>query len=170
MAALFWGISYVLLEEVFKSVNLATITFVGGAIAILISFVIHKFSAEPITLGPILQNKRILLLFVAMIIFAEAANLVTNIAIRDISAVYAAIGEISYPVFIPLVAWAIFGRSELSTEMIAGGALVIAGAFLLIVSSYSNTADPIKMGSTQKETAAILKTAAAPQAIPIETR
>ncbi|MGB9152749.1 MAG: DMT family transporter [Alphaproteobacteria bacterium] len=128
--AALWGLSYALAEKVLLSVSISTYILISSVISAAAMLGLHYFSPLKISFAPLLEHKTAFIGFVA-ILAGTIAWLLTFIVIKNISANYASIAEISYPLFTVLFGFLIFGR-KLDWSMAAGAVLIMAGSFLIV--------------------------------------
>jgi drug/metabolite transporter (DMT)-like permease len=124
------GVNYALNEKAFGSINLPTYVFVyclaGAALMLLLHFI------TPLKLDfSSLSQKTAARLIAISIPASFAAWMITVFTIKNISADYTAIAEISYPLFTVLFGYLLFSR-KIDWSMAAGAALIITGSFILI--------------------------------------
>lgn len=132
LSALLWAVSYTFLEETLDATSVATIYLFIGISTCFIAFLLPLLGGEPISMGH-LSDKRPLFILLVAIVAAEIAGLATTLAIKNVNATYAAIGEISYPIFIPIIAWFLFQQNQVNFSTVCGGILVILGVAILLV-------------------------------------
>lgn len=131
IAAVLWGVCYAFMEQGLNSISVATITFLFGVGSILVSFCIPLFGGEAINFKPLL-NKELFIILIVAVLSARIADVATTYAIQNVSATYAALGEISYPLFIPLIAFLAFGHNQLSAHTVIGGLIILTGVTILV--------------------------------------
>lgn len=131
IAAALWGLVYVMWEKVLGTVGVPTMFAVGSIIGLGIALLMATITKEPIDFKVITQNKMWLMVLVALVL-GQVASYITTYATRSDGALYAAMGEISYPLFIPIFALLILGTSQLSWGMVIGGGLITVGAFVMV--------------------------------------
>jgi len=82
---------------------------------------------------PIHSPSTAALLFIA-VAASWGAWLLTSTVTKHISPTYAAIGEVAYPIFVPIFAYLLFREKQWDWSTIAGGGLIFMGLFILIFS------------------------------------
>jgi len=130
LGACFYGLSYALLERVFVSVTITTYIFVSGAVSCVGMLLVHLLSPIKIDFVPII-DKEIVLPFLMSILAVGAAWFITTFSIKNISANYAAIAEVCYPLFTVFFGFLFFGR-KLGLSMALGAALIFAGVVMIV--------------------------------------
>lgn len=137
IAAILWGlhfnlvvkVSNVLPKDIYTPLTIFIIS--GGSMFLLMPFIYQKVFANLNTLWQSSPEIRIsvLLLIVTAII---AANLL-YIAMRlSPNATVAALLDITYPVFIAIIAWLLYRENHLDWSVLVGAVLIFSGAALII--------------------------------------
>lgn len=130
-ASMFWGMSYVLSEEIYKKISLFTSLAISSFVIFLISLLIsifHKsFKAD---LAVIASSRNLFWYVVIGILCFLIAELFIGFSIISKNATLAGLIEISYPIFIAIFSYILF-RSKISIPTIIGGAVVFFGIFII---------------------------------------
>ena len=136
-AAIFWGLAYTMSGKVIQS-GVST-PFILGFVALVtlpvyITALIRTESFRPSL--EIILNHKILILFMIM----QAAALIIGqyliyAAILQKNVTYAAVLEISYPVFVCLFTWLLFKDLQMSWNIAIGGMLIFAGSAIVFLKS-----------------------------------
>lgn len=136
-AAIFWGLAYTMSGKVIQS-GVST-PFILGFVALVtlpiyITALIRTESFRPSL--EIILNHKILILFMIM----QAAALVIGqyliyAAILQKNVTYAAVLEISYPIFVCLFTWLLFKDLQMSWNIAIGGLLIFAGSAIVFLKS-----------------------------------
>lgn len=129
-AAILWGLNYLFAEKVLEQVNPATFWLTSGLVQLVIAVFVVAFGSESFDVRPLVQPK-FFWLFVATILAGVAAEFCTVYAVAGNGAAYAAFGELSYPLFIVLFGYLIYGQTGLTLVQMLGGTAVVVGAMLL---------------------------------------
>ena len=136
MASILWAICYAYMDESLGSVSVATLTFVTSTAGVATAlFIIPALGGSGVDLKPLL-NKKILFAVIMVVLTARVADFIVVYSTQNISATYAAFAEVAYPVFIPVVIYFLFGKNDISTHTIIGGALVMAGIYTLFTGEF----------------------------------
>lgn len=136
-AAVIWGlhfnlvvkVSSVLPRDIYTPLTLFLITSVS--ILLVLPFIHQKVFANLVTLwhaGDEIKISMVVLVFTAII----AANLLFVAMQLSPNATVAALLDITYPVFIAIIAWLLYRENHLDWTMLAGGALIFSGAMLIV--------------------------------------
>ncbi len=133
IAAMLYGFAYAMAGRIFDVVNVPTYIAVWGAAKVLVFVAFGAAVGEPVNIKPLLENKQVLLLACLAITALCLGSICTNYAIKFISPTYAAIVEISYPLFIPIFAYFILAERQLDWSIAVGGALILAGTAVVIL-------------------------------------
>jgi drug/metabolite transporter (DMT)-like permease len=137
VAAVIWGlhfnlvvkVSNVLPRDIYTPLTLFVITSVS---ALLLLPVIHqKVFANMVTLWHASDDIRISLV---VLIFTTivAANLLYIAMQLSPNPTVAALLDITYPIFVALVAWLLYRENHLDWSVLVGGGLIFSGAMLIV--------------------------------------
>jgi drug/metabolite transporter (DMT)-like permease len=132
IAAALYGLSYVLIERITGLVNMTTFYVLGPLTFLMMAIAHGVLKGERFDWQYLKDNPSTLGLMIVANLAGSVAWLCTTYALKNISASYAAFGEISYPLFTLLFAWILMGQREFSLTTIAGGGLILIGSFILI--------------------------------------
>lgn len=132
-SAALYAMGYLMIERFTTGISVLTfmvLSCISGLFAVLLLWWVK---AEPLTLAPLMEKPVLALGVAATLIVTLAGWIFSVYAIREISALYAAMGEISYPLFIPIFAALFFGGTRhFDITTIIGGLLVFLGSVILI--------------------------------------
>lgn len=132
IAALSYALGYVMIERVVETLSPSTYMFYGLVASIVVLAVIHFTKLDTINLDfKSITTTNHLLIFGASTVIS-IGFLATIFATKHISSSYAAIGEISYVLFVPVFAYLIFGIKNFNMSMVLGGLLIFTGCVILI--------------------------------------
>lgn len=137
VAAIIWGlhfnlivkVSNVLPKDIYTPLTLFLITSVS--ILLLFPFIHQKVFTNLVTLWHTSNDIRlsvIVLVFTAII----AASLLYIAMQLSPNATVAALLDISYPVFVAIIAWLLYRENHLDWSLLAGGGLIFTGAMLIV--------------------------------------
>ncbi len=130
LAAVFYGLSYAMTEKVMKDSGISTYMLASCFTGIIAVLAVHFLTPFKINFSALIDIKSSSMIFVATWI-TTFAWLATLFAIKGISANYAAIGEISYPLFTVLFGYLFFNRT-IDWSLALGALLIIGGSFLIV--------------------------------------
>ena len=127
-AAIVWGLSYVLTEQLLKNISLAAVILWGSVgsmmFATCLGFATGSFKQDRQVLVRGGKEMWLLLAFVATYI---VANLLIVLSIKAKNATMAGMIEITYPLFTVFFAWLLFRESQLTLGTLLGTGLIMAG-------------------------------------------
>ncbi len=130
-ASLFWGIGYVLNEEIYKKISLYSYLAIASFVVFLISLLIAYFNNSiKSDFIEIISSKRTLLYVLGGIVTLVIAEFSIGSAIVAKNAVLSSLIELSYPVFIALFSYLLF-RNNITISTVVGGIIVIFGVFII---------------------------------------
>lgn len=134
LAAIIWGLSYILDEQIFKQnvspFSLLTIQALGGTI--IFSLLTLLFNCKK-DFSLIANNRYILILTIGALLTFSLGNLFIALSIQAKNATLAAIIENSYPLFTLLFAYLLFKENQLTTSFVIGGLLITSGVLVISV-------------------------------------
>jgi drug/metabolite transporter (DMT)-like permease len=131
VAAIIWGLVYVLWEKALATVSVPTMFAVGAVLGLIIAMVMAVITKEPIDLKTLSHDRMWAWVLLALLL-AQVASYITTYVTKSNGALFSAIGEVSYPLFIPLFSLLILGTSQLTLATALGGGMIVAGAFLIV--------------------------------------
>jgi drug/metabolite transporter (DMT)-like permease len=127
-ASVFWGITYVINEQVYKHISVLSsiaITLAASGLFVgLVALATGTFGKDIATLS---ASPKVLWLLIAGIAVLTIAELLIGFSIVGKNATIAGLIEISYPLFIVLFSYLLFKESNLSVATVVGGAFVFIG-------------------------------------------
>ncbi len=132
IAAIFYGMAYPFIEKSMESINVATYIFWSGIVSAIAGLLLWQFKNEPISLSFLSEKMSIIAMVLAAIILPTLGWLLTIYSVKTTSAGYTVFAEISYPLFTLLFLFLFFGVRHFDWSILAGGALVMLGSFILI--------------------------------------
>ncbi len=136
LASVFWGLTYVIQEELFKNITVTTyLTFVSFFTFLIIGSIgIYKKTLIS-DLKNMCSSKDLLLWALFAIVIYILAELCIGYSIESKNATLAGLIEISYPLFIAFFALIIFKQNYFSTFTLIGAVLIISGVTLVSLSN-----------------------------------
>ncbi len=132
-AAILWGISYALFEDLLQRISVATLTLAYGVFGIFIALIVACGEKQPIDFKPVLSSFNLFFTLAVFALVSVSATLLTTYATKYVSATYASIGEIAYPIFTVLFVYLIFGVNQLNTWTVIGGLMIMSGICVMIL-------------------------------------
>ncbi len=126
VAAVTWGVQYAVTGARLRAtpplVSLAYYSW-GGALAFTLLALLRgdDLRVPPAERAPLL----------VVVLLGVVANACIMVAIRGRNATQASLIEISYPLFVMLAAWVLYGETHLTPRVAAGAGLMLAGAALV---------------------------------------
>ena len=131
-ASMFWGMSYVFSEQIYKHISVLTslaiemffISLAIGAIAVYKGV----FKTDLIAIG---SSSRLFWLLIASMVTFFLGELGIGYAIAGKDATLAGLIEISYPLFIALFAYLFYQERALNVGTALGGLFVFAGVCVI---------------------------------------
>jgi drug/metabolite transporter (DMT)-like permease len=137
IAAAIWGlhfnlvvkVSSVLPKDIYTPLTIFVITSISMLLFLPVAH--HRIVANLVTLwhaGADIRLSVIALVFTALF----AANLLFIAMQLSPNATIASLLDITYPVFIAVVAWLLYRENHLDWSVLVGGALIFSGAMLIV--------------------------------------
>ena len=131
-AAVLYGFSYAVFGVALKTMSVSTFVFYNFVFGLFFTACVLLWGKSDLDLYFYRDNLRSVFLLVLGITAAWGAWLITTNVMKNINPTYAAIGEIAYPVFVPVFAWIVFKDKQWDWPTICGGALIFSGLFIMI--------------------------------------
>jgi drug/metabolite transporter (DMT)-like permease len=131
VAACATGLNYAMNGRIMLVLSMPTWICIFGTASIVVALALHAFSPMKIDFSLALARPTIFYILISLAA-SICAWLCMLTVLKNISATYAAIGEISYPFFAALFAYLIFQAHELDWKMAVGGALIMIGSVIVI--------------------------------------
>jgi len=129
VAAVFWGLDYALTGKVLEKIQfstLLTIELFFGFLAMLgLVLASGSYTTDVPTL--LFSSKRTIAYIVLIIICFNIANVFIVLSIGKGNATLSGLIEISYPLFIALFSWLLFGQVAVNFGTSIGGGLIFLG-------------------------------------------
>ena len=133
-AALTWGVHYPLVGFALTRISLYSVLLLTALpIIFLMPLFMGQVGADIQALQRLPTNEQLMIGIIGFTSLAGAAFVF--LAIGSSNATLASLIEITYPVFVALFSWLIFRHMHINASVLLGGALVIAGASLIIVNN-----------------------------------
>lgn len=130
-AAMVWGLHYPLIDHALKRVSIVSVFTLTLLPLLIVVPLYHKqLAADWAAVQHMDWSTRLPILAIIVTSTAGALLLIASIAGKN--ATLAALIEISYPVFVALFAWLLFGEYHLTPRVMLGAGLIIAGVLLII--------------------------------------
>lgn len=130
-ASLFWGLSYVLNEEIYRKISIFTsLSIMSLAVFFLTLILAYVTGSLKPDLIEITTSKRLMLYLCSGTLVLLIAELFIGFSIVAKNASLAGLIEISYPIFIILFSYILFKNSVTIPTMI-GGVVIFLGVFII---------------------------------------
>ena len=138
VAAVLWGlhfnlvvkVSNVLPRDIYTPLTIFVITSIS--ILMLLPVIHQKVLANLVTLWHSGNDIR-LSVFVLILTAIIAANLLYVAMQLSPNATIAALLDITYPLFVAIVAWLLYRENHLDWSVLVGGGLIFSGALLIVL-------------------------------------
>ena len=132
LSAIIWGANYLFYEKVLSKISISTLYFIDLTVGALVFLLFALFNNSFIKdLSTIQNSKSLLLLVLATVVTSILANLFIALAIQSKNATLSTLIEISYPIFIILLAWILFRENNLTPSVLFGGTLIFSGIAII---------------------------------------
>jgi drug/metabolite transporter (DMT)-like permease len=132
MSAALYGLGYVLIERLLKSTSILTFTFFSALTLTLICGATILLRRDMLDLA-FLSDKKLAFLFIATVAANASGWIITQMALKHTSAEFVSFSELTYPLFTLFFLFILFGQSQFNWQTLLGGALVMAGAAVLVL-------------------------------------
>lgn len=133
-SAIIWGANYLFYEKVLSRISISTLYFidltVGAIVFLLFALFSNSFQKDLYTIQ---NSKSLLVLVLATVITSILANLFIALAIQSKNATLSTLIEISYPIFIIIIAYLLFRENNLTPSVLVGGTLIFSGIAVIYI-------------------------------------
>jgi drug/metabolite transporter (DMT)-like permease len=130
-AAMVWGVHYPLVDHALRRLSWVSVFVLTLLPLLVVAPLFHRqLAADFAVLRALDWSERAPILAIVLTSATGAVLLFLSIAGKN--ATLAALIEISYPVFVVLFAWLLFGEYHLTPRVMLGAGLVFAGVLLII--------------------------------------
>lgn len=131
-ASVFWGLTYVINEQVYKKISVVTsLAITATATGLIMLLVAHATVLLKRDFAIIVGSRNLLFLIIAETVVLLIAELFIGLSITSKSATLAGLIEISYPIFIALFAYLLYRENQLNFPTAIGGAFIFIGVFVI---------------------------------------
>lgn len=132
VAATLYGLNYAILGVALKSMSISTFLFYNLIVSSIITVAVIYFDRANLRTDLWQTEPRTLSLMACGMVAAWGAWMITTLVIKNVNPTYAAIGEIAYPVFVPIYSWLLFRDKQWDVSTVIGGVLIFAGLAVII--------------------------------------
>jgi drug/metabolite transporter (DMT)-like permease len=130
-AAVVWGLHYPLLDQALDHVSLFSVLLLTAIpILVLIPFFLPQLAADARVLAALGWRERLPILGLAFTSLLASTLLLASIDAKN--ATLAGLIETTYPLFIVVFAYLLFREFHLNAKVALGGALIMAGAAIVV--------------------------------------
>jgi drug/metabolite transporter (DMT)-like permease len=130
-AAVVWGLHYPLIDHALERVSLFSVLFLTAIpILLLIPFFLPQLAADVRVFAALGWRERLPILGLALTSLLASTLLFASIDAKN--ATLAGLIEITYPLFIVVFAYLLFREFHLNAKVAFGGALIMAGAAIVV--------------------------------------
>jgi len=135
-ASLFWGMSYVLSEEIYKQISVFTSLSIMSFAVFILTLIVTCITGDlKPDLIEIVYSKRLMWYVLGGIMALFAAELFIGFSITSKNATLAGLIEISYPIFIAIFGYILF-KNSVTTGTIIGSIIIFTGVFVIYYANY----------------------------------
>ena len=134
IAAVLWGFDYAIAEKVYEKYSIYTSMSFGFLVGLIISVIIghDQIKSDVSSFG----NDYHTWLLLLNVVITNVAMIFIALSIKESNATIAGLIEISYPIFIVLFSYMLFGDSHVTNRTIIGGMFIFIG--IIIISTKPN--------------------------------
>lgn len=141
LTAAIWGLSYALAGKAVQEHSFIAFYLYEGAASMLIGAIAWMFARDPGDMLSPLRMEGDSIYFFGALLTSAIAGFLTLLVLKHVSPTYAAIGEVAYPLFVPVFAYLLFREKQWDATTVIGGALIFVGLFILIWGQYRHSAN-----------------------------
>ncbi len=132
LAAILWGVQYALIEKIAPRVS-ALVLFIWSDLIQVIGLIAFAIFTHTSCHPSPLWDKDVRWKFLVSVVVSLAAHVLIFTSIRSSgNATASSLIEISYPFFVALMSWMIFGEMRINLSTGIGGLLILAGVFFVL--------------------------------------
>lgn len=142
LSAALYGLSYVLIEKLLHGVPALTFLLCSMVVSSVFMMIVFGFiwTLNPESLSlEFLHDKKTAMLFIFTAVLGIVAWLTTLLSLQHNSASFVAFAEISYPVFTLLFLFILFGERHFTWQFMLGGAMILGGSIVLVMSQVAKS-------------------------------
>jgi drug/metabolite transporter (DMT)-like permease len=132
-ASVLWGLFYAMSGRFLHQYSFSSYLIFMGAIEVILGIAWMVSANEGTRLWQPFQTGTNGITFLLILAGGILATMITALVMKYVSPTYAAIGEISYPLFVPIFAYLLYRDRQWDMPTIMGGALIFAGLAVLII-------------------------------------
>ncbi len=130
-ASIFWGLLYVLKEQIYGRISIFTSLMFSSLFLAIIAGTVSMFSGVlKRDIETIASSKELFWYIIAGLFILLAAELFIAFSITAKNATLAGLIEISYPIFIALFSYVLY-KTQVSWQTILGGVCIFVGIFII---------------------------------------
>ncbi|HYD93538.1 MAG TPA: EamA family transporter [Candidatus Paceibacterota bacterium] len=134
LASVFWGLTYVVNEQVYKHISIYSSLAITLVIAGIVTGIYAYFTGTlPKDLVTMTSSARVFTLVAVGTALLILAEIFIALSIVGKNATIAGLVEISYPLFIAVFAYLLFRESQLTAGAALGGALIFLGITVIYI-------------------------------------
>lgn len=131
-ASMFWGVTYVLGEHIYKKISVTTTLAIMFAVSAVVMLLISVFRSDlKKEVSTLLTDHNAMMLLISVTLVFILAELCIGLSIVNKNATLAGLIEISYPIFIALFSYVLFRENQLTGGSVAGAMLIFSGIFVI---------------------------------------
>ena len=131
-ASMCWGVFYIISEHLYKQLSVYTVIAIESLFLFLVAlFFAVKEHVLKTDVGTLANSGKLMTLMFVAVAMTILAEISINFSISEKDATLAGFVEITYPFFIALFAYLIFGQEELHPGTAIGGVIVFIGACII---------------------------------------
>lgn len=141
MSAALYGLGYILIERILKTVPMVTYMLCNSLLFTAILLAVALMRREDVSFS-FLSDRKMLALFLCTLAVNATGWVMTMVSLKKNSAVYTGFAEISYPLFTLLFLFLFFGMKQWGWQSMAGSALIFIGSVMLLLAQTGTMKTP----------------------------
>lgn len=133
-ASVVWGLYYAVIEESAKKISTLGFMAMSTTLWTILLLLIAVFARVPLKtdIATLVADQRLLFWFILAIVLGVVAQYLIISSVQMGNATVTSLVEITYPMFVALFSWAIFGRMNVSWPVLFGAILIFSGVGVLV--------------------------------------
>lgn len=132
LTAILWGLSYALAGKAVETHSFIAFYIYEGTASVVMGLIAWMLVKEPGDMLSPFKFDADGIYFFGSLAASAVAGFLTLYVLKHVSPTYAAVGEIAYPLFVPIFAYLLFNQRQWDWPTIVGGTLIFSGLFVMI--------------------------------------
>ncbi len=153
IAGIAWGVFYACMENSLQNISMATWCVLAGVSSVVVGlFLAPQLTGEGLNFKPLLKKEN-MMVFLGALVAMQIADISIILAMKHLPSTIVVVGEISYVVFVPIMAYLMFNSNQISPHTAVGALVVVLGIGVVMYGQVnkSNTSGALQTAETTIE-------------------